>query len=72
MFNSINAASKIYFVLHESRKKHKGHPVVFEILKFGWYTFCTNLYQLFFPKNLKLRHQKKGFGKGHEEIGQKL
>jgi len=30
------------------------------------------LYHLFFPKNLKLWHQKIGFGTGHEDIGQKL
>jgi len=30
------------------------------------------LYQLFFPKNLKLWHHKIYFGTGHEDIGQKL
>ena len=30
---------------------------------------CTNC---FFPKNLKLLHQKIDFGTGHEDIGQKL
>jgi len=30
------------------------------------------LYQLFFPKNLKLWHQKISFGTGHQDIGQKL
>jgi len=30
------------------------------------------LYQLFFPKNLNLWHQKIGFGTGHQDIGQKL
>ena len=37
--------------------------------KFGWYKFCTTLYQL---KNLKLLHQKIGFGSGYPDIGQKL
>ena len=43
--------------------------MVFEILKLGWYKFYTTLYQPIFPKNLKLWHQKIGFGTGHEEIG---
>jgi len=27
---------------------------------------------IFFPENLKFWHQKKGFGTGHQDIGQKL
>ena len=47
-------------------------PEKIRIQKFGWYKFCTTLYQLLFPKNLKLRRQKIGFGTGHQDIGQKL
>ena len=31
-----------------------------------------HLVSTFFPKNLKSWHQKIGFGKGHQDIGQKL
>ena len=63
----INARTKNYFVLHESTRKHKNHLVVSDVLKFGWYKFCTTSYQIFIHKNLKLWHQKISFTTGHQE-----
>ena len=69
--NFVNFFDKIKVMLNFNSSFSRS-PEKIRIQKFGWYKFCTTLYKLLFPKNLKLWRQKIGFGTGHEDIGLKL